>query len=176
MIRWDGPDREDSPVEMEWRVSDDGRLEQVPKRSPPEPASVEAHRRTRFFDSESGALVREIHEAVRTTFRRRKAPRLPSGRLKDPPVIVAALLGGVIHGAVWWGLMSVIAFGPSPWWALVPAAAVPILLGFKFLMVHAGVVWIIGSFFLAFDGYLGLTIAFGIAGFFAPGRWIRGEW
>ena len=176
MLRWDGPAREDP--EGEWVQDAVGNWVRrpVPRPPPPRPRDWEAHRRTRHFDPRSGQLLREDHEAVRLRFQHSDPRSLPTGQLREPGVVSTLLLASCIHGGVWFCLMSVIAFGPSPWWVLVPALAVPLVLGWKFLIFHAGVLWLLGSMVIAFDSYLGFVMLLPVAALFAPGKWIGGEW
>ena len=176
MIRWDGPEREEP--EPEWIETSDGHLVRRPgfEHPPPEPEGMEAHRRTRFYDGETGSILREDHDAVRVRFRRLPAIRGSLGAVREPPVWVSILIGGAIHGATWWLIMCVAAFGPSPLWMLVPVALVPVLFGWRFFLIHIVLVWTIGSLFLAFDGYYGMVVSWILAGLFAPGRWLGGDW
>jgi hypothetical protein len=52
----------------------------------------------------------------------------------------------------------------------------PVLFGWRFLLVHIVLVWAVGSLFLAFDGYYGMVVSWILAGLFAPGRWLGGDW
>lgn len=176
MLRWDGPEIEDEGPE--WVEGPNGHLVKRPgnEHPPPEPRSTEAHRRTRLFDSETGVLIQEIHEAVRTRFRQGPARKLVTTGGADPPVVWAVLMGASFHGAWWWMIISVGAFGPHTVLVLLPILLLPVLMGWKFVYIHTLLVWVIGSLFLAFDGYTGLAMMWVIAGFFAPGKWIRGQW
>ena len=146
-------------------------------RGPPRPKTWEAHRRHRQFD-ERGVLESETHEAVRVRFREdRKSGRLLPGReLRDPSVPVGILISAALHGAVWWLGMSTIAFAPSPWWVLAWIPLVGLTLGWKFVLFQTFFVLPVAGVFIAFDGFSALAIILPIAGLFAPGRWIQGEW
>ena len=136
----------------------------------------EAHRRTRYFDADSGQIVREDHEAIRARFRPDPSRLLRSGAAREPHPFISILLGACTHGAVWWMGMSMLAFGPSPWWVTVPAIGVPLVLGWKFALVHVLVVWVLGSLFIAFDGWAGWILMLPLAGLIAPGKWIPNQW
>jgi hypothetical protein len=176
MLRWDRPVPEEP--EREWVKNQQGDWvrRRAPPPAPPQPKDWEAHRRVRHFDERSGRLIRECHDAVRVRFQNRGSPYLPRARAAEPPVPLTILLASCLHGAVWFGLMAMLAFGPSPWWALVPALAVSLILGVKFALVHALVLWVIGSMFIAFDGYWAFLMLLPVAALFAPGKWIGGEW
>jgi hypothetical protein len=174
-MRWDAydPDRQSRPDVPERAENRDG----AQRTHRPEPSTWEAHRRHRTFD-DRGVLETETHEAIRVKYRRQRGPdrQLAQPDYKEPPIPLIVALGAALHGAVWWTTAVTWAFAPSPWWALVPFAATPIILGFKFWIANTLVLWVVGSLFIAFDGYTALIMLLPLAGFIAPGRWIRGQW
>ena len=176
MPGWHSPAPDDP--EEEWVQDAVGNWVRRPVRhpTPPKPRDWEAHRRIRHFHPGSGRLLREDHEAVRVRFRASGGAALPRGRVREPGVVSALLLATCTHGALWFGTMSVLAFGPSPWWAVVPALAIPFVLGWRGTLVHAGVVWLLGSLFIAFDGYFAFVMLLPVAALFAPGRWVDDAW
>lgn len=147
------------------------------RRAPPEPSTWEAHRRHRTFD-ERGIPESETHEAIRVRFQKRrgKKSQLPEPEYAEPPVPVTVLIAATLHGAIWWATMGTLAFTDSGWFTLVWIPIIGFLLGWKFLLIQALVVWAGGGLMLAFDGWVGWAVVLPIAGLLAPGRWIRGEW
>ena len=175
MLRWDEPDRENPHTE--WVETRDGHLvrRHVPGYSdqPARPRDWEAHRRHRHYDPDTGAIVREDHEAVRLRFWPRK---LLPGPVKEPPVLVSIMWGAMLHGAIWWAVMWCLTLTPSPWFAVIPAGFALIFLGIRFVIANLLWCFVIGGVFLAFDGWPGWLLMLPLAGLTAPGRWIGGEW
>ena len=166
MLRWDGPEPE--------RPARNG-VERDPVPPPQShPKSSEAHRRTRYFDEETGRIVREDHHAIRTRYRSRPAKPL-IGPASGPDLVTAVALSGAAHGSVAWGILAVLAFSPSPWLALPLVLAIPIAMGRRFFWAHVVLVFGLGSFAMAEGAWfvwLGIVL---VAGFFGPARWVGGD-
>lgn len=175
MIRWDD---DDIPEDAEWIEGPNGHLVRraVPDRAKPQPESTEAHRRTRFFDRETGAVLQEIHEAVRTHFREIPDRRQLDARGVDPPILWAVIVGSALHLASWVVMMSVLTLSDLQVLALPIAAAIVWIGGVRFGLANGFIVFGIGSLLVAFDGFLGLFLMIILAGFVAPGTWVRGQW
>ena len=175
MLRWDEPDRENPRTE--WVETRDGHLvkRHVPGYSdqPARPRDWEAHRRHRHYDPDTGAIVREEHEAVRLRFWPRK---LLPGPVREPPILVSLTWAAMAHGAYWWSLLWALTLSPSPWLALIPVFIAVVGLGFKFVLVNFLVLMVAGGVLLAFDGWYGWLMMLPLAGIIAPGKWIPGEW
>jgi hypothetical protein len=175
MIRWDD---DDIPEDAEWIEGPNGHIVRraVPYRAKPQPESTEAHRRTRFFDRETGAIIQEIHEAVRTHFREIPDRKRLNARGADPPVVWAVIIGAALHLASWVVMMSVLVLSDWQVLALPIAAMIVWTGGVRFGLAQGFLVWGLGSLIVAFDGWLGLGLVMLIAGFVAPGKWVRGQW
>ena len=169
MWRWDRPE---VPAERQ-EIGTRGR-------DPPEPTCHEAHRRTRTFDPDTGALTHEVHEAVRVKYgvqnpvQRQLQPVGASGT--DPHPVVGIVLGALLHASIWWGVMSILAFAGSPWWAVAAVLAIPIALGWRFFLVHVLVALGLSSLLLGLDSWASWGFAMLLAGGIAPGKWVVGEW